>query len=251
MRGLAEASLPGTAAWLLLSLAALWVLARWAPRLARAGFLVWGLLAWVSGTSLGTTWLSRPLDGTPIVDAASARGIPALIVLDSSTVTIRGRDASVSVPSAEGLARGLEAIRLYHLLRPEVVVVTGGSETPGVSGEGGALRDLLVSRGVPAERVHLDSQSVDTRAHAVTLTPWLRARGIDAAVVVTSPSHVPRAVGTFRRLGMRVVGAPAFHRHDPESWLESIWPSLQGWARSEAIFHEYIGLAYYRVRGWI
>jgi uncharacterized SAM-binding protein YcdF (DUF218 family) len=70
----------------------------------------------------------------------------------------------------------------------------------------------------------------------------LRARGVASILLVTSMLHMRRAKLCFEKQGLRVSPAPV--------------PRIEGEPPERAsmlaqALHEYIGLAYYRLRGWI
>jgi uncharacterized SAM-binding protein YcdF (DUF218 family) len=97
----------------------------------------------------------------------------------------------------------------------------------------------------------LESESRVTRDEAISSARILRQRGITSCIVVTSDTHMRRALATFRRAGLNAVPAIAI---DPISWQRSTrtWvPTQQALEFSQQVIHEYLGLAWYRVRGWL
>ncbi|MGW0249689.1 YdcF family protein [Nocardia goodfellowii] len=86
------------------------------------------------------------------------------------------------------------------------IVVTGGAPQNGIT-EAEAMRNWLVGRAVPADRIHIETRASSTVQNALFSTRVLRDLGADSAVVVTSPNHIRRAVADFMVAGTRVVGA--------------------------------------------
>ncbi|MFD0363193.1 YdcF family protein [Nocardia sp. GCM10030253] len=86
------------------------------------------------------------------------------------------------------------------------VIVTGGNPQNGIT-EAEAMRNWLVGRGLPADRVHVENRAGSTVQNALFSTRMLRDIGANSAVVVTSPNHIRRAVADFIVAGTRVVGA--------------------------------------------
>ncbi len=86
------------------------------------------------------------------------------------------------------------------------IVVTGGNPQNGIS-EADAMRAWLVSKGLPASRINVESRAASTVQNAVFSTKMLRDVGANSAVLVTSPNHIRRAVGDFIVAGTQVVGA--------------------------------------------
>ncbi|WP_232014269.1 SanA/YdcF family protein [Cellulomonas fimi] len=101
------------------------------------------------------------------------------------------------------LRRRLDAAaELYAQGTVEVVLVSGDNRTP-QHDEPTAMRDWLVERGVPADRVVRDHAGLDThdtcvRAHDVF--------GVEEAVVVTQSYHLRRMLFSCRAAGIDVTG---------------------------------------------
>jgi uncharacterized SAM-binding protein YcdF (DUF218 family) len=71
--------------------------------------------------------------------------------------------------------------------------------------------------------------------------------------------HMPRSVGSFRRLcpGTEFIPAPTDFRiteRVPKPWyheLAALIPTAANLKSFSEVMHEYVGIAYYRVRGWM
>ena len=227
------------------------------PRLATWGrrWLL-GLVAgyWLCSLPIGADVLSAVLAGNtrPLLTAAEAHGAPAVVVLDAATDRHRAAGLAIDAPNAVAALRALEAIRVYRLLGDPLVVVTSGAETRDdpSSLEGAALRDAIVRGGVPEARVLLDSASPNTRAHATAMASALGARGITRIVLVTSPTHIRRAVLTFQAAGFDVVPSPAQSHSSDATWRwTNITPRPAALAVSAAAIRDAAALAYYLATG--
>ena len=75
--------------------------------------------------------------------------------------------------------------------------------------EARAIRDGLVAAGVPAAAVREEDTSRSTFENALNSIRLMRAEGFARALVVTDAFHLPRALMTFRLLGMPAEGAGA------------------------------------------
>jgi SanA protein len=84
-------------------------------------------------------------------------------------------------------------------------ILASGGYTAGRFSEPEAIRDELVRRGVPADAVELDHTGTNTRATIATL----RRLGIDGAVAVSSPYHLPRIAAEARRQGVALTTSAA------------------------------------------
>jgi vancomycin permeability regulator SanA len=65
------------------------------------------------------------------------------------------------------------------------------------------MRTYLTTHGVPADRIVTDRAGLDTYDSCARA---LRIFGVGDVVIVSQGYHLPRAVGTARRLGLRAVG---------------------------------------------
>lgn len=142
----------------------------------------------------------------------------------------------------------------YRAGRAPLVIVTGAR--PYVDrGESAAeaTRGLLPRLGVPESALAVRGDSTSTREDALTVREAMEQRRLEDVLLVTSALHMPRAVATFRAAGIRVWPAATDHevvapaRRGMWAWL----PYHRAFARSNRVWHEYAGMLYYRLRGWV
>lgn len=176
----------------------------------------------------------------------------ALVVLGSGALAVQGWDSRVDVMTDIEAARVLEAVRVFHLIDPAIVISSGGRPAPDDDSEpsGQNMRDELVRLGIPADRIIVETQSSNTREEAMVVTPMLKSRGIEHMVLVTSDSHMRRALGIFRVAGWQAVPAIAPDPNFGASWGFWLTPSGAGLELSRQISRELLGLPYYWARGW-
>jgi len=105
-------------------------------------------------------------------------------------------------PSAFLRARLDLAKRLLDAGKVEVLLVSGAADAPEYD-EPKAMRTYLVDSGVPNQRIVEDPQGLDTYDSCVRAK---QGYGLDAVVLVSQSYHLPRAVGTARRLGLTAYG---------------------------------------------
>ena len=144
--------------------------------------------------------------------------------------------------------------RLYRAGRAPLVLLSGGSlEELGYTWpEAPAMATFLRDLGVPESAMLLESESRTTRENAVYSENLLRARGIRRVLLVTSALHMPRALATFRKLGIDAIPAPTDFEAEPPSgfWLLRWLPDTESLDRSSRAMKEYLGIWVYRLRGW-
>lgn len=127
------------------------------------------------------------------------------------------------------------------------LLVTGGRTFPGTPAEAGAMAlSLKDDFGIGVRFV--EDRSRNTADNAVNSAQMLADAGIDRILLVTHALHMTRAVGAFEGQGLEVVAAPTGMSNGPAIGAASWLPTASAFARSSAAVHEYIGLAWYRLR---
>lgn len=143
----------------------------------------------------------------------------------------------------------------YDLLRKDVarfVIVSGSSPTarPGTV-EANVLADQLIDWGIAKERVLLEDRSLNTRENAVFSMKIAKDRGLGSLLLVTSASHMIRAMGCFRAVGAAPDPyAVDFRSYDPKSFPPNLMPRVEFLARSSEMVRELAGRGIYRLQGF-
>lgn len=234
---------------------AFWVWLRPSSRFARSSLVACAACYALAGTHVvGSALTDRLGQGfVPLDRSMVPAGSAAVVVLGSGGSTVRGwDDAHMAVLDAWAAGRVLEAARLFRLLDPAWIVVSGGlvdrdghDEATDVT-----MERALVEMGVPAGRIRAQTGSRDTHAEAVAIAPMLRALGVTHTILVTSRIHMRRAAGTFRAEGIAVIPAPASDRRRQLHWLMRLVPTDHGLSDTASAIHEIGGLVVYALRGW-
>jgi len=181
-------------------------------------------------------------------------GRTAIALLGSGAFTaVDWQNRRTVVPDPIGLSRTLEAARVYRLIEPEWVISSGGLVNPGSPdiSPGVAMQETLVRLGVPASRIIVKDQALDTHDEALNVARLVSSLGLEHVVLVTSAIHMRRAFATFKAAGVPVIPAPA--REDAGgrlSWRIAYLPSEVGLYEASHVAHELFGFAYYGLRGW-
>ena len=129
-----------------------------------------------------------------------------------------------------------------------VLVFTGGNSEHGAPSEAQLARKFLNAVGLGNRRSVFEGKSRNTYENAVFTFNIVKPKLGERWLLVTSAVDMPRAMGCFRRLKWNVVPVPVdFHARGP--WWQV--PGLpQGLIELDWAAHEWIGLVYYRLRGW-
>lgn len=141
--------------------------------------------------------------------------------------------------SQAAIARLMEGIRIYTH-QPGSKLVFSGEKT------GEAMAKSAVALGVNEHDIIFDNHAKDTREEAETISKLI---GKKPVILVTSASHLERAMGLFKAYGMVPYPAPAdFHiRKDPEIFVTDFFPKTIRLLRAEIAIHEYAGIAWNKI----
>ena len=224
------------------------LLARW--RVGRA-LLAAAIAAQAACLALPVdAWAIRPLeDRFPQVTMYPGR-VDGIVVLGGAIDDLTSLDRGTPTlnSAANRMTTFVELARRYPQAR---LVFTGGSGAleQGVSKEADHARVLFGRLGLPPERVLFEDASRTTRENALDTAGLVDPRPGERWVLVTSASHMPRAVGVFRKVGWTVLPWPVGYqsRDHVAARAQSLGHKLSvlDWAA-----HEWIGLVAYRLRGW-
>ncbi|HTU19781.1 MAG TPA: YdcF family protein [Gemmataceae bacterium] len=150
------------------------------------------------------------------------------------------------------LYRCLEGAELYHLRKPCPVLVSGGRVDDSQPLCAPLMQDFLVKLGVPPTDILVEDRSRTTWENAVESRKLLAQRSIGKILLVTDAAHLVRAERCFRKQGIEVVSWGCRYRATTFSLeLKTFLPSPSGGAGLLAAVHEWLGLAWYRLRGRI
>ncbi|OQX11078.1 MAG: hypothetical protein BWK80_45145 [Desulfobacteraceae bacterium IS3] len=145
--------------------------------------------------------------------------------------------------TSPSLARITEGIRIFRSHPESRLVLTG-------KGVSKLMADVATSLGVSEKSMIVENNSKDTDDEAENVRAIV---GNEHFILVTSASHLPRALALFQKQGMNPEAAAAEYLLKGECKLSAdlIVPSSSGLYRSERAIHEYLGLLWARLRGQI
>lgn len=198
----------------------------------------------VAGLAHGLSSVERPGD---------ARGAEALVVLGGGVQTVSARGQVLAQLQSTPSLRILEAARLYKLLAPRIVIVTGGiaDKRTELRPEAEQMANALTAAGIPADRIVIDAEATTTHDHPRTVGPLLAAHHVRQFVVITSPMHMRRALGVFRAQGYDPVGAVSALQSEQLASRPLLLPNDDSMMLSNQALYEYAALVMYWWRGWM
>lgn len=196
-------------------------------------------------------WEHLPPDPVPNADA--------ILVLSGGIHARSAPRPTVEVSEAgDRVLYGAELFRRGHA--PQIV--STGDVGPGTIGrrpEAEDMADLMVMVGVPRSAIVLETKARNTHDHAVNLCPMFAERQIRRVLLVTSAIHMRRSLGVFRHScpAVEYIPAPTDFRaiqRVPAPWYRVVAgfiPTPYNMVDFTDATHEYLGMLYYRLRGWL
>lgn len=195
-------------------------------------------------------WLLRPLENRFPEPTPLPATVDGIIVLGGSIDPVRSQERGrpIIFDAPERLTALVELSRRYPEAR---VIFTGGSGyvTRQDVREAHYTAVLLTALGVPEGRVLYEDQSRNTRENADFSKTLVVPKAGEIWLLVTSAWHMPRSVGTFRAAGWPVIPYPVDYQSgaNPNGWRGLLGRNATTLRKAA---HEWIGLVYYRLRGW-
>jgi uncharacterized SAM-binding protein YcdF (DUF218 family) len=190
------------------------------------------------------------LNSQPIADA--------ILVLGGGTRYKTPPRQTVEVSEAGD--RVLYAAYLFRNGLAPKVICTSGIATGGIGPHpaSNSMSELLQSVGVPEAAIVKESASRNTHEHGSNLYPMLQDLGVKRIFLVTSALHMPRSMAVFKKScpGIEFIPAPTDYRIDDTALpfyrqLVNLIPTPSAYVQFSETTHEYLGIAYYKLRGWL
>jgi uncharacterized SAM-binding protein YcdF (DUF218 family) len=185
----------------------------------------------------------------PIID----RPVAGIVVLGGAVDTHISKDRGVSTMN-EGGERLTAAADLSRRFPEARIFLSGGS---GHAHDGSYQltesqigRNLLLAMGVAPERIEMEERSHTTCENSKESAAAIQPIAGDLWLLVTSASHMPRAIACFRQAGFDVTAYPVDFRTRGQADLKRPTGAISvGLALTDLAAHEWLGLATYRLTG--
>lgn len=138
-----------------------------------------------------------------------------------------------------------QAVDLYRDGKASTMILVSGYQF--VFQEAEVMRELAEAQGVPPSAILVETSAKNTVEDVIEVRDLLRRHGWQHILLVSSPYHMRRAVLTWRKLApeIDVIPAPSlrsqFYLRGRGASLDQIW----------GIVHEYLGLIFYWLKGWV
>lgn len=152
--------------------------------------------------------------------------------------------------------RLLQTIALYKKGKIRKILLSGGSGRIFEQDmrESDFVVDVLLQSGIPREHILVENRSRNTYENAIYSVETLKRNNISGSVLlITSATHMRRSVACFSKAGMHVTPYPVDSKGNTQQFTPDkiILPEPYGFVIWDQIVHEWVGMAVYRVAGYI
>jgi uncharacterized SAM-binding protein YcdF (DUF218 family) len=230
----------------------------------RTGWVIAALvILYVSSNRWVSSELARSLEWRYLLPPNPMPTADVIVVLGGATEPFAAPRPSVEVNSAGD--RPLYAARLYHQGVAPYLLLSGGNvywngNVPGTPASD--MADIVELAGVPQDAIWIQDQSQNTYEDALYSSKMLKEKGIQKIILVTSAMHMPRSVALFQKQGIEVIPAPTDYtitqigwdeliHGNIENFLLGLFPNTSSLGLTTNALKEYIGIAVYRLQGWL
>ena len=194
--------------------------------------------------------LLRPLEYKypPLLKLEEIHDVKWIVVLGGGHIS----DPQIPINSQlsdASIARLVEGIRLLNMLSESKLILSGGSAFDPVP-NAKVIAEVALAIGVAEQDLVLESVSKDTKDEARLIKKIV---GNDRFVLVTSASHMSRSMALFEKLGMQPIPAPTNYWVKKRQRISPgiFFPNSDSLRKAARAFHEYLGLAWGKLRGQI
>lgn len=140
----------------------------------------------------------------------------------ADAIAVLGAAAYAGKPSPVFQARLDHAVKLYRQDLALFVITTGGTHPGEKFSEGAVGKKYLEKKGIPAENILVDEQSLTTRQNVERISEIAREKNFQKIIIVSDPFHMYRALMLAKKFGIEALPSPT--RESPISenkWLET------------------------------
>lgn len=171
--------------------------------------------------------------------------------VDGDVIVLLGGGSRAGVPDFDGTGqvgsaaanRFLMALRLQKA-KDLPILLSGGTILKGDANESEIEKRMLLSLGVPENKIFMDDKSRNTAENAAFSKQICEHQGWKKPILVTSAFHMPRSVRFFTREGLDVTPYPCdYHTSAATNWSGySIVPQSFYLFNSCLAIKEYVGI---------
>jgi len=140
-----------------------------------------------------------------------------------------------------------EGIRLYLQLNAQPTIIVSGYSGLYDPTSGAVMQEkLALALGVKKENLHLEPNPRDTQEEAIAAKKYI---GDAPFILVTSASHMKRALKFFGNEGLHPIPAPTNHLANIKYPNYTAVFSVSALRKSNIVWHEILGLLWQKMKG--
>lgn len=201
----------------------------------------------VLSTQAGALLLVAPLENrTSPLPSTRSTGAQAIVVLGGGRLANAPEYDGNNVPSLITLARLRYAAKLHRETGLPLLVTGGAPDGLAEPEAAGMARILREDFSVPVQWI--EGESNNTAENAALTAKMLKREGIQRVLLVTDGLHMPRSKEVFEKYGLEIIPAPTLLFSRQRLTFFDFLPGGEGLRRSHYAMHEWIGIAWYRLK---
>ncbi|GGA81557.1 membrane protein [Neiella marina] len=179
----------------------------------------WLVLGALSVYPISSSWLLKYEGMYPAYSARLDRPVEQIIVLGCYGIEDPQLPVSSQLHPCSSI-RLIEAMRIWRFHPNAKLILSGGKTRFGQLSNAELGANLLIALGVPKDAIVISPVARDTETEAIAVKKLL---GPNPPVLVTSATHMKRAVRLFARHDIAVIAAPSEHLVRAPSGQQSNW----------------------------
>lgn len=193
---------------------------------------------------------------TPVMDAALSSSLTTSEIYDNpcpvNTVVVlsggyhRSELSAENALSGETATRVIKGVEVFKKCNADMIIMSGWTPNGEKNIEAELMRNLVITMGVPKDKVTVESDSRNTREHAMYLCRNKYIKVTDKIAIISSPWHLKRALSEFLRYFNNVKPVAAYDtRYSVKIKGGMLLPQVGSLNESVTMLHEYIGMLWY------
>jgi len=198
----------------------------------------------------GQVMLAKPLETAfPLVNPLDHPRVKTVVVLGGGRYPVSERPANAKLTNVS-IARTVEGIRVFNLTKANRIIFTG-KDNVNNSSIAGLMKLLAVDLGIDEKKIITVDNAINTREEAKFCAEILKES--DTVFLVTSATHLKRAIKCFEKEGISVIGMPTdFQVNEMNEIIKNnpsrFFPNPYNLVGAHRSIHEYLGLLWEKIR---
>jgi len=206
------------------------------------------LLIFFLSTAFGVKVLLHPLENYAEEISVNALEKHPIVVLGGG---LNYYSKSEAKPSLHSMQRLIKGYQLHRKLKTNLIYSGGIAIGQEKISEADAAEEFLSSLGMDKKFYISESQAQTTFENAAYLKKWIEENEIEKVYLVTSAYHILRSAAVFKAQNIDFLAVHSGFIYDHQfSWLDYL-PNRGALTANLSALHEWIGLAWYYIRGRI